>query len=124
MTVMFSVLMLYWSTQVLKYFIWGVSTEANVTKTFLDRIRRDDRLVVEYTFIGNDGQQYSESDDVSTDWPVPGPKVIIEYIPGVKDSSRIKGNSEIFLDLVMALIPGLIAGFSCFELYKWGKHSD
>lgn len=118
MTVFFSFLMLAWSTQVLKYFIWGVSTEANVTKTFPDRIRREDRLVVEYTFIDKDGKQCNESDDVPTDWMVPGPKVMIEYLPGVKESSRLKGNSELFLDLGMALVPGLIAGFSGYELYK------
>lgn len=124
MMVIFSFLMLVWSTQVVKYFIWGVSAEANVTKTFPDRIRRDDRLVVEYTFIDTEGKQYHESDDVPTDWPVPGPKVKIEYIPGVENSSRLKGNSELFLNLAMALIPGLIAGFSGYEFYKLLQRSD
>ncbi|MFK7778754.1 MAG: hypothetical protein QM501_11670 [Gimesia sp.] len=108
----------YLSFQELKFAVWGTTAEANVTRTFETRASRRSRLLaVEYTFTDKEGKHHSERDDVPIDWPTPGPKVNIQYMPGVEDSSRLEGHSSkiavwIFFGCCVWL------GYSGFQLYQ------
>lgn len=113
----------YYSYQELKYAVWGATAEANVTRTFNTaessrRGRRKNLLAVEYTFTDRDGKQHSERDDIPRNSPTPGPKVNVEYLPGVEDSSRIEGYSSkvavwIFLGCCILLV---FAGFKLYQM--------
>ncbi|QDT89628.1 hypothetical protein [Gimesia algae] len=109
----------YLSFKELKYTVWGATTEATVTNTFdTAESRRKPLLAVEYTFTDEDGKHYSERDDVPIDWPVPGPTVNVQYLPGVEDSSRLEGHSSkvavwVFLSCCVLLC---FAGFKLYQM--------
>lgn len=107
----------YFSYQELKYAIWGTTAEATITRTFDTRERRRDLLAVEYTFSDEEGRRISERDDVPIDWPLPEDKVSVQYIPGVKDSSRLEGHSS---TVAVWVFLGSCAwlGFSFYKLFK------
>ena len=86
----------YFSFQELKFAVWGTTAQAEVTNTFETRNSRrgGSLLAVEYTFTDKEGKHYSERDDVPSSWPSPGPKVTIQYLPGVEDCSRLEGHSS------------------------------
>jgi hypothetical protein len=111
----------YLSFQELKFAVWGTTAEATVTRTFEtssgSRRRPKLLLAVEYTFSDEEGQHHSERDDVPSSWPTPGPKVTIQYMPGVEDSSRLEGHSSqvavwIFFGCCVWL------AYSGFQLYQ------
>lgn len=107
----------YLSFQELKYAVWGTTAEATVTRTFETRERRRNLLAVEYTFTDTEGTSHSERDDVPSDWPTPGPKVTIQYMPGVEDSSRLEGHSS-KVAVWMFLGCCLLLAFAGFKLYQ------
>ena len=113
----------YLSFKELKYSVWGARAAATVTNTFETAAsRRNPLLAVEYTFTDKDGQQHSEWDDVPFDWPVPGPMVNVQYLPGVEDSSRLEGHSSkvavwVFLGCCVLL------GFAGFKLYQMASEA-
>lgn len=107
----------FFAFQELKYFVWGTTAEATVTNTFETRERRRNLLAVEYTFTDKEGQHHSERDDVPSDWPTPGPKVTIQYMPGVEDSSRLEGHSRTGAVWVFFVCCGLLV-FAGFKLYQ------
>ncbi|MCA9018312.1 MAG: hypothetical protein KDA77_23525, partial [Planctomycetaceae bacterium] len=111
----------YLSFQELKYAVWGTTTEATVTRTFEtstgSRRRSKMLLAVEYTFTDKEGQSHNERDDVPIDWPTPGPKVNIQYLPGVEDSSRLEGHSS-KVAVWMFLGCCVLLGFAGFKLYQ------
>ncbi len=91
----------YLSYKEMKYAIRGKSAEATITRTFETtsvgrRGKPRKYLVVEYSFIDDDGKHQNDSDDVALDWPVPEQSVTVEYLPGVERSSRIEGHSNMF----------------------------
>lgn len=112
----------YFSYQELKYAVWGTMAEATVTRTFETadmgrRGRRQPRLAVEYTFTDVRTGPRSERDDVSIDWSVPQGTVDVQYLPGVPDSSRLKGNSsQIAVWIFFACLAWL--GYSGYQLYR------
>lgn len=107
----------YLSFQELKYAIWGTTAEANVTRTYETRERRTNLLAVEYTFTDDEGKSHSERDDVPSDWPTPGATVMVQYLPGVEDSSRLEGHSS-KLAVWMFLGCCLLLVFAGFKLYQ------
>lgn len=113
----------YLSFKELKYAVWGATAEATVTNTFDTSLgRRSPLLAVEYTFTDKDGQQHSERDDVPIDWPEPGPKVNVQYLPGVEDSSRLEGHSA-KVAVWMFLGCCVLLGFAGFKLYQMASEA-
>ncbi len=71
--------------------------EAKVVRTFETKgasSRSGPKLAVEYTFTDAATGSRSERDDVPISWKIDGPTVTVEYLPGVADSSRLKGNDR------------------------------
>lgn len=82
----------------IKYWIWGRMAEAKVVRTFDTAegggLRRSPKLAVEYSFTDEASGPRNERDDVPISWKVTGPTEMVEYLPGVADSSRLKGNDR------------------------------
>jgi hypothetical protein len=112
----------YYSIREFKFFLFGETASATVTRTFETRTVRTrgpgtQVLAVEYTFTTTAGEQLSERDDIPIDWPVPEGTVEIEYVPGSANSSRIVGNRRL---LPVWIFFGTLCflGYSGFQLYK------
>lgn len=112
----------YYAFQELKFMIWGQTAEATVTNVFETAERRKPLLAVEYTFTDAEGQHHSERDDVPRSWPRPGPKVTVQYLSGVEDSSRLEGHSSSTAVWVFLTCCGLMA-FGCFKLYQMASEA-
>lgn len=110
----------YFSYKELKFAVWGATAEARVSETFATRnsSRRRSRplLAVKYSFTDEDGNQFSERDDVPIDWPV-SENMTVQYLPGVEDSSRLLGHSSWLAVCVFLASLGLL-GFAGYGLYK------
>lgn len=81
----------------LKYRIWGRTAQASISRAYETRStsrRGKPRLAVEYTFTDLKSGSRNERDDVRINWPLSGDEVLVEYIPGVDNSSRLLGNSN------------------------------
>lgn len=97
-----------------RYSIWGAVAEAQVIRTYetanhYDSSYKQPLLGVEYVFKEADGTQRHERDNVPISWPVPGPTVAVQYIPGVAQTSRLAGDTAsiavwIFLGFVVFLV--------------------
>jgi hypothetical protein len=91
----------YYSWHEFRYMLWGDTAEAQVTRTFETeefrrRGRRVKRLAVEYSFTDSSNQQTrNERDDVGLDWPIDGETVLVQYIPGEPDASRLSGHRSL-----------------------------
>lgn len=113
----------WYSYRELRFAVWGRTAEAQVTKTFetremRSRTRSRRKLAVEYTFTDQGGTQHNERDDVPISWqPLPANVVTVQYIPGVKGASRLRGNSHMFL---VWLFCGSICwmGYALYQLYR------
>lgn len=103
----------------LRFAVWSATAEATVTGTFEVRggRRSSPKTAVEYTFTDEVGTQRSERDDIPISWPAPLDVVIVQYFPGVEDSSRIKGNSNPVAVVFFVCCSGWL-GFSLFKLYR------
>jgi hypothetical protein len=92
----------------LRYAIWGREVEArivSVVETAEYRGRRSGGdvpvKIVEYIFQETDGPGRREKDRVSIDWTPPeSGTVVVEYVPGRKDASRLAGKSYVVAVLV------------------------
>ena len=88
----------YYAWHEFRYMLWGTTVEAKIDRTFETeesrrRGRRVKKLAVEYSFTDTStNQTRSERDDVSRDWPVSGETILVQYIPGQPDQSRLSGN--------------------------------
>ncbi len=116
---------MYYSYLELKYKIWGATAQATVTRTFESvssgrRGRSTPMLAVEYTFTDSKTGARNERDDVSMDWPVPQGTVEVEYLPGVVDSSRLKGHSNSF---AVWMFFGSLAWVS-FSIYRLAQEAN
>lgn len=112
----------YYAFQELKFMIWGQTAEATVTNVFETAERRKPLLAVEYTFTDAEGAHHSERDDVPRSWPKPGPKVTVQYLSGVEDSSRLEGHSSTTAVWVFLTCCGLMA-FGVFKLYQMASEA-
>jgi len=87
----------YFAYEELKYAIWGKTVSAQLLDVHNTRdIGGGGRSVaaigVEYSFTDAERGARTEKDMVPTDWERPtGNEVLVEYIPGEKDASRIAG---------------------------------
>lgn len=90
----------YFSWKEFKYLIWGKTAQVTIvriveTEEIGRRGRSIPKLGIEYTFTDADGNPWRERDDVPLSWS--GPKegdVQVEYLPRVKDSSRLSGHAN------------------------------
>lgn len=101
----------------IKFWIWGRMAEAQVVRTYETKgasSRSGPKLAVEYTFTDVSSGSRSERDYVPLSWKVTGPTEMVEYIPGVADSSRLKGNDR---SLVVYLFAGACLWLA-YEAYK------
>lgn len=111
----------YYTYQEFRYAMWGHTAEAVVHRIFETsergfRGRRRQLLAVEYSFTDQNGAQLSERDDVPVNWSVQQ-SVTVQYLPGVKDSSRLLGNSHKF---AVWIFVGCIVwlGFTSYGVYR------
>lgn len=79
----------------LKYAIWGVSTYGNIievreTYEVGSRGRHIPKQNVHYSFEDRVGQLHDEHENVSMKFPIPAEKIAVQYLPGVKNSPRIR----------------------------------
>lgn len=102
----------------IKYLVWGHKADATVTRTFpTSEGRASQRLAVEYTFTDEKLGPLSERDDVPDSFEVePGP-IKVEYLPGVRDSSRVDGNSRMGA-VWFCLSSMLWVGWNLFALWR------
>lgn len=91
----------YYSWHEFRYMIWGDTVEAQITRSFETeefrrRGRRVKKLAVEYSFVDSASQQTrNERDDVDPDWPIGGETILVQYIPGEPDASRLSGHRSL-----------------------------
>jgi len=83
----------------LKYTLWSKTADAMVTRKFdtaeSTGRRRKELIAVEYQFTETDGTTRMDRDRVAIDFPLPQtPTVTVQYLPAVKDSSRLLGISR------------------------------
>lgn len=81
----------------LKFLIWGRTAQASISRAYETRStsrRGRPRLAVEYTFVDVQTGSRDERDDVRIDWELTGDQVLVQYLPGVANSSRLVGNSN------------------------------
>ena len=83
----------FFAFQELRYAIWGKVTSADVSEAKLVEHDGAQKLIVKYSFQEEGGTRRTEKDEVGLDWEPPaGDKLQVDYLPGVKDRSRIAGN--------------------------------
>ncbi len=86
----------YASCRDIKYELWGVTTEATITRTRKKITTRGRRvvhvLVVDYRFVEEDGTERNDDMSRELDWQAPsGNKLQIDYLPGAEGESRRHG---------------------------------
>lgn len=91
---LFLIFISFFVIQDLCYAVWGNVTEVSSYHTSFSVTKRFNLLRFEYTFEDQNGVEHSESDTVPSPWatyvaPPRGTILEIEYIPGVKHSSRV-----------------------------------
>ena len=79
----------------LKYAVWGVAAQGRVievrqTYEVGGRGRHIPKQNVHYTFRDISGQFHDEHENMSVNFKVPEKLIAIQYLPGVKNSPRIK----------------------------------
>jgi hypothetical protein len=110
----------YYSWREFKFFAWGETAEATVTNTFETQSgnrRRTPLMAVEYSFTDSSTGPRSERDDVAVDWQLEGSTVMVQYLPGVADSSRLLGHSNTLPVWVFFGCLGWL-GYNGFKVYR------
>jgi hypothetical protein len=84
----------------LRYAIWGQTAEAQVRNLshFVQPGRGgSEKLSIEYSFTdSSDTESRSERDELPSGWKLPkGEKITIQYLPGDRGSSRLKGHRNL-----------------------------
>jgi hypothetical protein len=116
----------YFAYGELKFALLGKTAEATVIRTFntkemRSRGRSRELLVVEYQFIEANGTARSERDDVPAGWPLPTTgKVLVQYLPGMADSSRLEGHRSLVSVFVFL---AALAGLTFFIVKLWREAS-
>lgn len=80
----------------LRYAIWGETAQAKVhdVRDTISTSRRAGSMVsLHYTFTESDGTQRTDHESVPADSPLVGAQtILVRYLPGVDQSSRIEGS--------------------------------
>ena len=108
----------YFAYGELEFLLVGKTAEARVTWTSYQTFGGNpnhNEFTVEYDFTEADGTRRIESDNVSRDWTfaTTGSNITIQYLPGVKGSSRLLGHSErtmvyLFFGFLTALVVAVV----------------
>lgn len=110
---------MYLSYQEFKYFIWSEVTIGQVARVFETKSSRRSprKWAVEYAYVDNKGEHHRERDDIPISWPSPQEQVDIQYLPGVHNSSRIRGNTHQF---AVWMFGGSLAylGYALYQLIR------
>jgi len=114
------IISLFFAFRELRFVIWGMTTQARLIDVYEGKdinVRGDSEpaLVVHYTFqdpVEGLGMR-DENDLLPIDWRRPGGETVqVQYIPGVKNASRLVGHrrmgSVVFCLASLAIVSGFI----------------